>query len=106
MCAALLTNEKVILNNVPHISDVLEMGHIMKDLGVDIKFNPGEKKLFIHAKKVTKNILSEKALKFRELAIIFGDLYLLVGYTGEFSELKSSSPWRMLFWRNQKNRLP
>ena len=30
MAAALLTDEPVILNNVPYISDVLEMGHIMK----------------------------------------------------------------------------
>ena len=38
MCASLLTDEVVTLRNVPNITDVLELGHIMRDIGVDVVF--------------------------------------------------------------------
>ena len=48
MAASLLTDEPVILQNVPYISDVLEMGHILKELGVDVRYSPAQKILFLH----------------------------------------------------------
>ena len=65
MAAALLTDEPVILQNVPYITDVLEMGHILKELGVDVRYAPQKKVLFLHARKITNNIISEKAVHFR-----------------------------------------
>jgi len=92
MCAALLTDEKVVLHNVPNISDVLEMGHIMRDLGVDVSFDPEQKLLCIHAKKLTKNILSAKAVKFRASYYLWGSLLARFKRSGEFNSLKVRLP--------------
>ena len=92
MCAALLTNEKVTLNNVPNISDVLDLGDIMKDLGIDVKFQPAQKILTIHAKKIKKNTLSEKVLKLRASYYLWGSLLTRFKNTGEFKDLKVLLP--------------
>lgn len=92
MAAAVLTDEKVTLHNVPYISDVLEMGHILIDLGVDVKFNPESKVLSLHAKKIKKNILSEKAVKFRASYYLWGALLARFKHTGEFNSLKVLLP--------------
>ena len=52
MCASLLTNEPVILHNVPNISDVLELGQILIELGVDVRYNFRQKILYLHAAKI------------------------------------------------------
>ena len=36
LAASLLTNEKVILNNVPNLSDIEKMKNILKHLGVKL----------------------------------------------------------------------
>lgn len=92
MAAALLTDEEVVLHNVPYITDVMEMGHIMLDLGVNIKFNPKERILSIHAKKITKNTLNDKALKFRASYYLWGSLLARFKHTKEFDSLKVCLP--------------
>lgn len=92
MAAAVLTDEEVVLHNVPNISDVLEMGHIMLDLGVNVQFNPEKKTLYLHAKKITKNILSDKALKFRASYYLWGSLLARFKHTNEFDSLKVCVP--------------
>ena len=92
MCAALLTDEKVILHNVPYITDVLEMGHIMKDLGVDIRLDTENKVLFIHARKIKQNVLSASAAKFRASYYLWGSLLARFKRSGEFDELKVCLP--------------
>lgn len=92
MAAAVLTDEEVVLQNVPYISDVLEMGHIMLDLGVNVQFNPEAKTLYLHAKKITNNILSDKALKFRASYYLWGSLLARFKHTHEFNSLKVCTP--------------
>lgn len=92
MAAALLTDEEVILNNVPYITDVIEMGHIMSDLGVDVKYNPVDKKLFLHALNIKNNVLSDKALKFRASYYLWGALLARFKHTHEFTSLKVLVP--------------
>lgn len=92
MVAALLTDEPVILHNVPYISDVLEMGHILKELGVDVRYNPEQRILFLQAKKITSNIISEKAVHFRASYYLWGSLLARFRHTGEFSSLKVLMP--------------
>ena len=41
MCAALLTDEDVILSNVPDISDVDSLGELLTSLGADVERMPG-----------------------------------------------------------------
>ena len=92
MAAALLTDEPVILNNVPYISDVLEMGHIMKELGVDVRYAPRRKILFLHARTITSNVISEKAVHFRASYYLWGSLLARFVHTGEFDSLKVLMP--------------
>lgn len=92
MAASLLTDEPVILNNVPYITDVLEMGQIMRDIGVDVRFNPHERKLRLHAAKVTKNVISHQAAHFRASYYLWGSLLARFKRTGEFDNLKVCMP--------------
>ena len=54
MAAALLTDDVVTLRNVPYITDVLEMGHILQDIGVKVQFNPQKRILKLQANKIIK----------------------------------------------------
>lgn len=92
MAAAVLTDEEVVLCNVPYITDVIEMGHIMLDLGVDVKYNPKEKKLFLHALRIKNNVLSDKALTFRASYYLWGALLARFKHTHEFEDLKVLVP--------------
>ena len=92
MAAAVLTDEPVIINNVPYISDVLEMGHIMKELGVDVRYAPQKRILYLHARKITSNVISEKAVHFRASYYLWGSLLARFVHTGEFDSLKVLMP--------------
>ena len=92
MAASLLTDEPVIINNVPYISDVLEMGHIMKELGVDVRYDPQKRILYLHARKITSNVISEKAVHFRASYYLWGSLLARFEHTGEFDSLKVLMP--------------
>ena len=37
LAASLLTNERIILENVPHLTDIEKMGNILKNLGVNLE---------------------------------------------------------------------
>ena len=37
LAASLLTNEKIVLQNVPRLTDIEKMGNILKNLGVNLK---------------------------------------------------------------------
>lgn len=92
MAAALLTDEEVILHNVPYITDVIEMGHIMIDLGVDVKFCPERKMLYLHAKNITNNTLNDKAIKFRASYYLWGSLLARFKQTKEFNNIRVCLP--------------
>lgn len=92
MAASLLTDEVVTLRNVPNISDVLEMGQIMRDIGVDVRFNPQERVLRLHAAKIIKNEISHQAANFRASYYLWGSLLARFRRTGEFNNLKVCLP--------------
>jgi len=92
MAAAVLTDEVVELRNVPYISDVLEMGSIMMDLGVDVKYSPAENRLRLHARRITGNVLPELALHFRASYYLWGALLARFRVTGEFKSLHIKMP--------------
>ena len=37
LAASLLTNEKIVLQNVPRLTDIEKMGNILNNLGVNLK---------------------------------------------------------------------
>lgn len=92
MAASLLTDEVVTLRNVPYISDVLEMGQIMQDIGVDVSFNPEERILRLHAHKITKNVISHQAANFRASYYLWGSLLARFKHTKEFDSLHVCLP--------------
>lgn len=65
IAGALLTNEEVILYNVPLITDVISMIRILDDLGVDVKYNHTNQSLLIHPNKIKKNLTSEYVTRLR-----------------------------------------
>jgi len=87
MAAAVLTDQPVILDNVPHISDVLDMGKIMLDLGIIVEYSPETRRMFLHAKEIKSNILSDEAFKFRASYYIWGALLARFAITKEFDSL-------------------
>ncbi|MDC2988408.1 UDP-N-acetylglucosamine 1-carboxyvinyltransferase [bacterium] len=51
LAASLLTNEKIILENVPRLTDIEKMENILKNLGVDLVF--GKNRLDIDSKNIS-----------------------------------------------------
>lgn len=92
MAASLLTDEVVTLRNVPYISDVLEMGQIMRDIGVDVRYDPQERVLRLHTPKIIKNEISHQAANFRASYYLWGSLLARFRRTGEFDNLKVCMP--------------
>ena len=92
MAAAVLTDQAVELSNVPYISDVLDMGHILIELGADVQYNPEEKLMRIHAREIASNELSDRAAKFRASYYLWGALLSRFSNTGEFKSLRIKNP--------------
>lgn len=61
MVASILTNEKLTLSNLPHVSDIATMANLLLNLGIDISFdgydsdkgNQG-RVIVLHAKEISK----------------------------------------------------
>lgn len=87
MAACLLTDQPVILRNVPYIQDVLDLGNCLIELGVDVKYNPAQKIMQLHAKNITTNVLSDKTTKFRAAYYLWGSLLSRFSVTGEFNSV-------------------
>ena len=51
LAASLLTNEKIILENVPYLTDIQKMENILQNLGVDLVFE--KNKLVIDSKNIS-----------------------------------------------------
>ncbi len=93
MAAALLTKEKVILRNVPYISDVLWFGKIMCDIGVEIFHNPYTKEMHICAENITTNILpAETSKRIRTSYYFWGALLARFSITKEYNQLIVANP--------------
>ncbi|MDZ4671694.1 MAG: UDP-N-acetylglucosamine 1-carboxyvinyltransferase [Phototrophicales bacterium] len=79
--ACLLTDEPVILHNVPKISDVLVAIEIMEALGAEVTWLEDEKSVRVHAKNIPSGIVSrELAQKTRASFVFSGALLGRVGF--------------------------
>ncbi|MDR2268679.1 MAG: hypothetical protein LBD94_00670 [Rickettsiales bacterium] len=92
MCAAILTDQIVEFNNVPHITDVIDLCEIMRKIGIYIDYFPERKYLKIRAKRIISNTLPAEALKFRASYYIWGALMARFSKTREFRSLKIQIP--------------
>ncbi|MCL2017450.1 MAG: hypothetical protein FWG80_01585 [Alphaproteobacteria bacterium] len=92
MAACLLTDEVLTLTNVPHISDVLDMGKVLINLGVRVEYDPATGILCMQAKTITSNRLSAEAGKFRASYYLWGPLLARFRHTREFDSLHVEIP--------------
>lgn len=74
LCAALLTDQKVVLRNIPEIEDVKVMMNVMRELGVEIeKIEDGV--FFLEAKNINTVVVpKEGAQKMRASILLAGPL--------------------------------
>ncbi len=91
MAAALLTQESLILSNLPHLADISTMAHLLGSMGVKIHID-GNKEgsghtLILHANKVNSTTAHYDIVrKMRASVIVLGPLL------ARFSEAKVSLP--------------
>ncbi|MGQ9630055.1 MAG: UDP-N-acetylglucosamine 1-carboxyvinyltransferase [bacterium] len=70
LAATLLTDEEVVIENVPRIDDIKTMIEIMTDLGVDVKWT-GKNKLAVRAKEIGKSSLSPELCRKVRTSLLF-----------------------------------
>lgn len=78
--ASLLTKEKVILNNVPLITDVINLIRLLDDLGVNVDYRYEQRQLIIQAKKVKNKVTSRYVEKLRATYYLMGVLLARTKY--------------------------
>ena len=71
IAAALLTDEPLILENVPDIGDLRSMLTIAENLGVEVNFRPKEYHLEIHAKEIDEASLNRELSSRIRASILF-----------------------------------
>lgn len=72
--ASLLTKEQVILNNVPLITDIINLIRLLDEIGVIVEYKYEQRQLIIHAKKVTNKIETPYVNKLRASYYLMGVL--------------------------------
>jgi len=78
LVAACLTKEKVVIENIPHISDFFVMVEIMRDLGISVEIV--DHKVIVEAKEITKHqIPLDKAALARTSSMFIAPLLARVG---------------------------
>ena len=78
LAASLLTNEKIILENVPRLTDIEKMEDILKNLGVDLVFE--KNKLKIDSQNISiKELPNELAKGLRASFFCIGALLTKFG---------------------------
>lgn len=92
MCAAVLTDQVVEFNNVPFITDTVDLCALMQKIGIDVDYTPAQNHLRIRARRITTNVLPPEAMKFRASYYIWGALLARFVKTGEFKSLKIEVP--------------
>lgn len=86
LAATLLTNEECILDNIPKISDILNLLDILKEMGKEVEWI-GEKMVRVKGKDVELSKLNmEKICKSRVSVLLIGPLLV------RFKEFKFSKP--------------
>ena len=87
MLASILTDEKITLTNVPHVSDIATMAGLLENLGVEISFDGNDCELgaqgrvmVFDAKKLSNHVASyELVRKMRASIFAFGPLLARLG---------------------------
>jgi len=74
-CAALLTDQPLVLTRVPDLKDVLSLDEVLEQLGCSAKYDSKAKKLTLHAPKITScEAPYELVRKMRASILVLGPL--------------------------------
>ncbi len=80
LASTILTDKKVVITNVPIVSDVETMVKLLNTIGSGIKLKKKEKKIFIHNKKPLKTFAPYNLLKtMRAGVLVLGSLLTKYG---------------------------
>ena len=79
MAACLLTDEPVVLTNVPHIRDVETMGELLQQLGADVEWRAPNEVRIHAAELVTHDVDDELADRIRASFLLAGPLLARLG---------------------------
>ncbi len=80
LAATLLTDEKVVISNVPRIKDVDTMSALLTDLNAEVT-DTGERELTVQAKNVTKAALNPRLCReIRASILLAGPMLARCGY--------------------------
>ncbi len=82
MVCSLLTNDLIILENVPHITDIINMQELLKKVGVEIDYSPTSKTMFLQKKKIVPNLNIKEMGKIRASYYLIG-AFIANGYNFE-----------------------
>ena len=70
LASTILTNKKVIINNIPVVKDVETMAELLKTIGSDVKFNRRKKKIEIYNKRPLKTFAPYYLLKTMRAGVL------------------------------------
>lgn len=86
MVCSMLTKEKITLNNVPNISDVIVLKQILEDIGIKIEYDLKSKIMTLENKKL-KNLNKNKLIKKLRASI-----YVIGGLVANKKHIKTYYP--------------
>lgn len=86
LAISLLTSKKIVLKNVPLISDIFDMIEILKSLGVKVKIDFANNKITLKRKRMKNPLLIEEASKIR------ASYYVIPGMVKRFKKIKIKYP--------------
>lgn len=70
LAASLLTNEEVVLNNVPMIADVLSMAQLLRELGAEVEVDRANERVSIHAREITRTDAPPSLFKATRASVV------------------------------------
>lgn len=80
LAASLLTNEEVVLNNVPMIADVLSMVELLRALGADVEVDRVNERVTVNAREITRTDAPPDLFKAtRASVVVTGPMLARVG---------------------------
>src|SRR3990167_9398306 len=77
IAASLLTEDEIILENVPEISDVASMIEILQTLGAEVNYDKSQKTLAINSKKVSSFEITETLGKKLRASILLSGVSVI-----------------------------
>lgn len=82
MVCSLLTDDLIVLENVPQITDIMHMQELLKKVGVEVEYVSTSKTMYLQKKKITPNLNIKEMGKIRASYYLIG-AFIANGYDFE-----------------------